>query len=196
MTSSGLQEATLVSGAVVRCRPVPPYTLDLVVGQIPEPDYPYVDVSGKRSTETRPALAESPEWIEYQKRQRDYKKRLTEAIQAHQLQFGIVSWKLPDTDVFVKMPPDEWEVPTFLSARYGVETAEDSYERRLQFIKYELIQYDVDDVVIAAITSNPVAPLTKKELKDGLVPFDSSDGTEPPKSQSPECPPEAKSVTA
>ena len=125
------QEVTLVSGAVVRCRPIPPYTLDLVVAQIPEPDYPYVDVSGKRATETRPALVDSPEWIDYQKRQRAYQRDLTHAVQEHQLQFGIVSWKMPDEDEFHNMPPDGWEVPGYLRARYKIETSDEPFERGL-----------------------------------------------------------------
>jgi len=122
-------QVELANGAVVICRPVPPYTTHDVLKAVPEPSYPYVDIqSAAGGSENRPALRESPEWDKYQAQLREHRLALQQAVIEHELSYGIVAWKFPGMDKFAKMPPDGWEPDEYIRKHCGVadETSQDA----------------------------------------------------------------------
>ena len=177
-------QVELANGAVVICRPVPPYTTHDVLKAVPEPSYPYVDIqSAAGGSENRPALRESPEWDKYQAQLREHRLALQQAVIEHELSYGIVAWKFPGMDKFAKMPPDGWEPDEYIRKHCGVadETSQDAW--RIQFIKYVLIATDNDDDAINKVIHDVAAPPTAEELKAALRPFESTERTEPQSSQ-------------
>jgi hypothetical protein len=168
-------EITVSNGAVLRCRPVPPYAITDVLFELEEPEYPFIDVrSGDTGgSERLPALRDTPEWIEYQKSLRRFRKRQNSLALEADLNIGIVSWKMPGSDQFEQMPPAGWKVPAIMTA-YGVESATEETKRRVQFIKYELIMtQDDDDAVMGLIRKSKT--ISDKEIDAAAAPFESGE---------------------
>jgi hypothetical protein len=170
-------EITLSNGTVVRTRIVPPYAMRALYKKFPEPDFPYVPVrSAAGGEEKLPALTDSPEWIEYQKLMRNYQSDIREAALGFQLNYGIISWKVGDSEEFADMPSDDWVVDPILQA-YGEETLTDPMERRSQFIQFELVptSEDADKIQIAIGVRSEAdsKPVTTEDVKAAAAPFES-----------------------
>jgi hypothetical protein len=117
------------------------------------------------------ALEGSPLVAEWQEEVAAYQKRLQDRTVAFTLDFGIVAWKLPDSDEFTSEPPEDWEVPETLLA-YGIEPSE---RRRLDFIRYELIANDIDSSRIDEVLIGDYPSISQEEVEsviDASFPVD------------------------
>lgn len=172
-----VKDVVVSSGAVLRCRPVPPYAMTDVLAAVEEPEYPFIDVkSDAGGSERLPALRDSPEYVAYQKDMRNFRVRQRAIAIEADLNIGVIEWRLPGTDEFVRMPPDDWKIPAMMSA-YGVEPATDAIKRRVQFIKYELIMTENDDDLVMGVIRMS-KPVTAEEVEAAAAPFE-SDAPEP-----------------
>lgn len=175
------KELELSSGAVVHCRPVPPYMIGSVTAKFTEPAYPYIDESSiAGGSERRPALIGTEQWNRWQSEMKEYRKKMGSAVMDFSLSYGIVDWRFPDMDEFVKEPPDDWQVPEELVQLTGERTSSDAAIRRTQFIKFELLLTNEDADKVEAVTTRPSQPITREELKDAMSPFDSDAATAQP----------------
>lgn len=164
------------SGAVVICRPVPPYAQVAVRAQLPpEPVYPTVVITSKSgSSETHPALQGSPEYAEYRKEKDAYTQLIAFTMSEFMVNYGVVKWKLPDQQDFMSEVLDTWELP-YVARLYGVLPApDDPAKHRAQYIQFELIQTDADQDSIENVLYS-LRALTKKEIIDALSPFSLND---------------------
>jgi len=170
-----VEEIELTSGVLVRCRPVSPLAVGPVYKAIPEPDFPMENVrSAAGGSEEHPALPESEAHDKYYRELRDYRNRIGEAIMDFKLNYGIVSWSYDGGESWTDMPPDDWEIP-FALKHWGVEMPEDRYEKRVLYIKNELILSDEDDEEISNIIgSRPgkgPSTITPEEIQAQLDPI-------------------------
>lgn len=168
-----MKQAKLSNGTVVRCRPVPPYSVGAVIASVPKPEYPYRLLQSASGGEERlPSLEGTPEFHAYQVAMESYRSALATTIADFELEIGIVDWKLPGSKQYSSEPPDGWEVPAVL-ARYGISTSANPLERRTQFIKYELISNDNDAAAVEALIN--VKPTTASSVEAAAGPFDPND---------------------
>ena len=168
-------EVTLGSGAVVRCRPVPPYTAGYPIASVKKPEYPFVEVkSHAGGSERLPALQATPEYRKWQLEMDEYNNQVAEEMMKFNLLHGIIDWKFPGMDEFASEPPDGWQVPIHVRRRYHITSADPTTapdEHRFQFIQFALLQYQEDADLVDQVTAEPFAPLTDEELKTMLTPF-------------------------
>ncbi len=160
-------------GASVRLRPVPPYAVLDAYLVLPEPPLPKVVIKSKAGGEEEaPVLPETPEWYEYQDRMAAHRKMTRQAILDYTLQYGIVSWRLPGTEEWVEKPPEDWKEPA-ITWRYKIlgDSLHPFDDRRLRYIKYELIQTQGDADIVDLYTQGMTAPVTKGEIRAALSPF-------------------------
>lgn len=177
--NKNIQEVTLSTGVVVRCRPVPPYALQVIHEKFPVPVYPVEKIeSAAGHVEVKPVLRDTPEWEQYQEDLMKYNKIRAVAVMDFSMTYSIVSWRLPDSSEWVTEPPDTWKVPDIM-AHFDVTTSDDPYDRRLQFLKYTLIQRDSDLLALDAIAAD-MQPITKKEVKAAKAPFELEEQTDNP----------------
>lgn len=173
----------LINGAVIRCRPVPPYVQASVRGALPEPPVPRVAVtSAAGGKEEHIALEGTPEFDAYVIAQRKWRYAIATALQSFIMNYGVVEWRWPaqiapgeeafDVDVvWESKPPIDWSVPSVME-RYGLSST-DEQERRAQYIMHELITTEADQDALEALLL-PMQPLTKEEVMAALSPFESS----------------------
>lgn len=173
MNDNMVKEVSLTNGAAVRCRPVPPHALGPVILSFKEPEFPYVEVKGAAGVERHPALQGTPEYDAWVLERNAHDLRVSRAVMDFDLEYGIISWKLPGVDEYTNQVPKDFSVPGIMK-RYGVETSDDPYERRLQFIKYALITTSTDDDTVSAVTK-AAKPVTAKEVETTLAPFESDE---------------------
>lgn len=171
-----VEEIKLSSGVLVKCRPVSPLAIGPVYRSIPEPDFPMVDVSSAAGgAEEHPALQGTEEYVEYQRKMRAYRGELGNAIMDFKLNYGIVAWSWDNGETWHQNPSDDWEVHPALKY-WGVETPTNMYEKRVLYIRNELILCEADDDKIADVVgSKPgksTAPITDEEIKAQLDPTD------------------------
>jgi hypothetical protein len=170
-----MKEITLQDGTVVRTRLVPPYAYGVIHKHIPEPEYPTVKLqSASGGVEEAPALQESPEWQEYQKKWKQYRRQVGEATIDFSLAYGILGWRRPNQEKFHNEVPADWEIDPILQD-YGLHTAKTKSERRIQFIRYELLTTE-EDVAAVEVAIGIKDEIVSKEVEDALTPFDSEEG--------------------
>jgi hypothetical protein len=170
-------DVTLDSGAVVRCRPIPPHSTRAVLSRFKRPTVPNVELkSAAGGSETAVALPETPEWDAFMKEQEAYNEAVRMALDDFMLNYGIVGWKLDSESEWSTKPPDNWRVPALMS-QYGVVDSDDLWEQRLHFIRYGLILTDDDSEKVDRACM--IIPVTKEDVATAAIPFDSSGSTEP-----------------
>jgi len=163
---SVVREFALPSGtAVVRVRPIPPMMIADVMADNPDlvdPPIPLVKVSGvtEKWLPARAGQSEYEEWV----RERKGIEVLRARVQTdHTWDYGVVEWKYPaDAEEFSAEPPKAWKFPQWLKDR-GKKARPGRIGRRVDFIRYSLIQTTGDmeatQIVMYAITN----PLRKEE---------------------------------
>lgn len=170
---STARELVLPSGmAVVRVRPIPPMMIADVMADNPDlvdPPIPLVEVKGKTTPDKwLPARAGQPEYEEWV-RERDRLKILRSQVQTdHTWDYGVVEWKRPvDAKEFTNQPPKAWRFPQWMKEQ-GRKPRTGKTGRRVDFIRYTLIQttHDMEavQIVMYAIT-NPL----REEEKDAIA---------------------------
>lgn len=163
-----MRDVTVSTGAVLRCRPVPPYLLATLRGKLPlPPRLPKLNLQSAAGTEVAKALPESPEYEEYRIAQQEWERKRTQIFTDFTLDFGIVEWRLPESEEWTNTPPDGWQLDPVL-VRWGLVEA--AGEPRVAYIKSELIVTDADMNLVDSVTNEP-APVTEGEVQQALVPF-------------------------
>lgn len=170
------------SGALLKCRPVPPFAMAEVRGRMPEPPMPKVTVSSAAGgPEVHDALPSTPEYEAYKEAHQKYRRELGLALERFSYNYGIIEWSWPPEDpapgehVWVSEPPEDWRLPAILK-EYGVEELKGP-DRRAQYILYELLLTDVDTKKVERLLF-PTELLTKEDILAALAPFGSSDGVD------------------
>lgn len=167
-----MTEVTLTDGTIVKCRKVPPYAYDDVIASIPRPEYPKVQLkSVDGSVQERPALGGSPELDAFERQMAEYNTCVTLELKYFRLGFGVLAWKRLGASKFVAYAPKEWTVPEVMK-RFGVEPGKDAYERKVQYIMYELVQGDADDKLLTGAIEDK--PITRKEVATASTPLQST----------------------
>lgn len=164
------QDILLSTGAVVRCRPVPPYMMLDMYDTLPLPPvYPKVTLKSPAGDEKAPALPETEEYVEYRRKQRAWEIERGRHTRDFSLDVGIVAWKLSEDEEFQSEPPEDWtEDPA--AARWGLK----SRSTRLAYITQALLATDPDATLVERVI-NELASLTEKEITAAGVPFGSSE---------------------
>lgn len=166
-----MTEIELSNGYIVRCQPVPPYAVQDVYIEFPDPALPKVEIkSAAGSAEQVTPLPGTPEFAEYQEAVVRTRKLRQVALLDFHLDYGIVEWKAPDSDEWEDMPPEDWTLPAVMIRR-GVETAKDPTKRRVQYIRHFLIRTASDaEKIDRVIMESPL--LSDEEVEAALGPFD------------------------
>jgi hypothetical protein len=158
----------------VKIRPVPPYVLSDVHSLLPEPPFPKVTLTSPAGTEILPALPETPEYEEYRTRRRAHDKWVNQAVNDFALQFGVVEWSWDKGETWESDPPKDWK-GVDIAKMYGLTrtTPNPFDDRRLQYIKQELVVRDMDSVLVNDATLGAVSAITEQEVKAAMAPFGS-----------------------
>lgn len=157
-------EITLVDGTVVRVRPTPPLAASAVVSNDPglaTPPVPMVQHATKLGDKTLPLKQGEPGWDEYVQEVDRVKTERREAQVDFTWDYGIVAWKPAGTDEWVEDVGEDWEFPTRL-AKYGIKPSR--YGKRVDYIKYVLLQYGDDLTRVQELVYGLSAPLTDEEV--------------------------------
>lgn len=142
------------SGALVRCRPVSPLSIGPVYQSIPEPDFPMVDVeSVAGGSEKHPALKDTEELTRYEREMREYRRNLGEAIMNFKYNNGVLAWSWDDGDTWHDNAPDDWDLPWGLRM-YMDGVPDDPVERRVLYIRNEVILSDADDDIVSNVVGS------------------------------------------
>lgn len=163
-----MHEITLTDGTLVRARSVPPYAT-MQVRQVEKPPaFPREKIkSAAGGVEEQDALENSDAAKEWTAQMQDFQQRQRERTENFLLDFGIVEWKRPDQE-WTTDPPDEWSIPSVL-VRHGIIPSDN---RRVDFIKYELIATGPDQDKLDSVLTGEYEPITQEEVDQALVPFD------------------------
>jgi hypothetical protein len=164
---------TLSNGMQAECRPVPPYAMGIVHQQIPEPEFPHVKVeSAAGGSEELPALPGSEIWAGYRKTYEEYKQELARASLDFSLNYAVIQWRDDEEAEWFSEVPEGWTVPKILEG-YGVSTSDDEVEKRVQYIKFVLIQTRDDAVKIKEFTHHKKpTSVTREEIEAAKTPFE------------------------
>lgn len=173
-------EKLLDSGYVVRCEPVPPYMINPVYERVPQPLFPYIEeqsIAG--GSEELPAMEGTPEFQQWQLDMQEWRRRLNTEVRIVRLGVGVIGWKRPDESEFGDTPPEDWEVHPFLTARYDIQTSDDRWERKVQFIQFEIIQTEEDqewiERQVGLTETSKQSPIKKEEVDAAMTPFSSKE---------------------
>lgn len=161
------------SGVEAHLRPVPPYLLAALSSQLPLPPvYPKLKLESPAGTEEAPALPDSPEYIEYRQKQREWQKMRSDKIGDFCMDYCVMDWKLPDQEEWQEEPSEAWEIDPVL-VRWGLGHLGEN--RRVAFIAQEIILSDEDMDVLEAV-ANSKGIVTEEAVQQALVPFVSNVG--------------------
>lgn len=163
------QKVRFSSGARAILRPVPPYLLSALSSELPLPPvYPKINLQSEAgSSEQAPALPDSPEYVEYRRKQREWQKLRADKMGDFALDYGTIKWQFPGEEEWHTSPPEGWE-PDDTLARWGLNALGENL--RVAFIKQELILTDADMELFDSV-ANAEGPLTEEEIDSALVPF-------------------------
>jgi len=152
---------------------VPPYLLGAISSRLPLPPvYPRLKLeSPAGGSEEAPALPESPEYIEYRRKQREWNQLRADKLGDFTLDYCVVAWRFNDDEEWQTEPPEGWEIDPILKS-WGLANLGEN--RRVAFIKQELVLTDGDLEMLDRVADEK-SLLTKEEVLQAMVPFDSSD---------------------
>lgn len=171
----GTQTYQLSQGAEVKLRPVPPYLFGELHAELPLPPiYPKIVLTSPAGAEEAPALPDSDEYKEYRKKQREWEILRNRKLVDFTLDYGVVSWKLPDEDHWRSTPPENW-APDPVLVQWGL--VKEAENLRVLFIKQLLIVTDHDMNIVDQICGG-IKTLSEEEIQAALVPFDSNENTD------------------
>jgi hypothetical protein len=149
----------------------------------PQPALPYIEeASIAGSIEELPALEGTEEFAEWQRELQEWRMKINAELLALRLGIGVVGWIPPGEDEFVEEPPEDWEVPRFLQEYYDIVTAEKPQLRKIQFLRFEIIETEDDmewiQEQIGLSTKSQSAPVSKGEVDAAMTPLASEEQEE------------------
>ena len=162
----------------VRVRPVPPHARGDVYNVEQAPPFPRQEIkSVAGGSETHDALENSEAAQRWREDMAAFQKRLRARLVSFNYDYGVLDWiaradwtdpEPPGDDAsWVAEPSKDWLFPGIL-VRYGVTPGD---IRRVDYIKYEVIQTDADRNMLDNELLGEYEPVTEKEVESALVPF-------------------------
>jgi len=177
-----VQEITLFSGIVVRVRPVPPLLSRQVIANradLRRPRPPLVEVKGVAGTELVAARAGEPEYELWVQRLDEIEVETRRIQDNFMWNWGVVDWREPGSEKFVKDPPKSWQVPELLTQFGLVPSKTDALTRRLLYIQSELIVTNDDFTLVGAVMFVESALVKEEEVEVASDSFPSETEGEP-----------------
>lgn len=172
----GYTEVVLSDGTVVRARSVPPLMVNDIVTRNPElrdPPLPMVTIEGVAGSETVAAREGEAEYIAWITARDEIEAKRREVQDDFTWAYGVISWKRSGTEKFMSQPPPKWKVDPIM-AEFGCVPRNGNVGRRIDYIKYELLNNTEDTFLVQKVILGDVATLTKEEV-DGVAEMFPSD---------------------
>ena len=146
---------------LVRTRQVPGYASLQISAQFKQPDPPKVKIhSVAGHDEVKDAPIDSPEWAEYARQAQEVEKKAELARADFLYDYAVEAWSWDDGINWITDAHDKWTFPDVL-LRHGIQP---SLNRRVDYIRYELITSNEDMSVLFADALGNTAPITDAEV--------------------------------
>lgn len=166
------EDIVLSNGVVVKAISVPPYLTNKVYESVPPPKAPKAHLKSELTggEEVVRALPDTPEWEEYWEERNEWQNQLVVAMEAFQMDYGVIGWKYPETDEWIDAPPEDWEPPAMLEY-WGIGIDMDSLQaRKIAFLRLIVIR-NMDDLQLLTKKWTNESPPTTGEVEAASVPF-------------------------
>ena len=153
---------------LVRTRQITPVAQLQIAAQFERPRAPKIKVhSAAGHDELKDAPTDSPEWEEYKQKVRDIDKQIERAQSDFLYDYAVESWSWDGGTTFFSDVPDDWKFPAVFE-RHGIHPSDN---RRIDYIRYELITSNEDISVLFADALGNTAPITDQEVDAALGGF-------------------------
>jgi len=153
---------------LVKTRQVPGYASLQVSAQFEFPPAPKVKVhSVAGHDELKDAPTDSPEWAEYAAQANDVKREVEQAQNDFLYDYAVEAWSWDNGHTWIDDAPSDWRFPTVLT-RHGIQPGNN---RRVDYIRYELITANVDVAVLFADALGNTAHITDAEVSAASAGF-------------------------
>jgi hypothetical protein len=153
---------------LVHTRQIPSYASLQVSAQFKRPDAPKIKVhSVAGHDELKDAPTDSPEWAEYSKQVREIDKQIERAQSDFLYDYAVESWSCDGGKTWVSDAPPDWKFPDVF-IRHGIQPSDN---RRVDYIRYELITSNEDVGALFDDALGNTAPITDQEVSAALGGF-------------------------
>ena len=162
-------ERKMRSGALtIITRQIPGYASLQIASQYKQPDPPKIKVhSVAGHDELKDAPTDSPEWAEYAHLAQEVDRKIEQARSDFLYDYAIEAWSWDDGVNWLTDAPQEWKFPeVFL--RHGIQPSDN---RRVDYIRYELITDNADVAVLFQDALGNTAPITDAEVNAASAGF-------------------------
>lgn len=159
-----LRDGTLL----VRLRSVPGYASLQVSARFEFPSAPKVKVhSVAGHDELKDAPTDSPEWAEYAAKSAEVRKSVERAQNDFLYDYAVEAWSFDNGSTWHDDVSADWQFPAVL-LRHGIAPGDN---RRVDYIRYELITSNVDVAALFEAALGDAAPITDREVSAALGGF-------------------------
>jgi len=153
---------------LVRTRQVPGFASLQISARFEFPPAPKVKVhSVAGHDEIKDAPTDSPEWAEYAAKSAEVRKRIEQAQNDFLYDYALEAWSWDGGQTWIDNAPEGWQFPAVL-ARHGLTPSDN---RRVDYIRYELITSNVDVATLFADALGNTAPIADSEVSAALGGF-------------------------
>lgn len=153
---------------LVKTRQVPGFASLQVSARFEFPQAPKVKVhSVAGHDELKDAPTDSPEWAEYAAKSAEVRQRAEKAQGDFMYDYAVESWSWDGGHTWQDDAPDDWQFPAVLS-RHGIMPSDN---RRVDYIRYELITSNADVATLFADALGNTAPISDAEVNAALGGF-------------------------
>ena len=166
-------ERKMRGGALtVRTRQVPGYASLQVSAQYKQPDPPKIKVhSVAGHDELKDAPTDSPEWAEYARQAQETEHQIEQARSDFLYDYAVEAWSWDDGVNWLNDTPPMWKFPEVLT-RHGIKPSDN---RRVDYIRYELITPNEDVAILFQDALGNTAPITDTEVNAASAGFRADD---------------------
>ena len=155
-------ERKMRGGALtVITRQIPSYASLQIAAEYQKPDPPKIRVrSVAGHDELKDAPLDSPEWAEYARQAQEVERKVEQARSDFLYDYAIEAWSWDDDGNWLTDAPDGWTFPAVFT-RHGIQP---SANRRVDYIRYELITSNEDVAILFQDALGNTAPITDAEV--------------------------------
>ena len=152
----------------VRTRQIPSYASLQIAAEYQKPDPPKIRVrSVAGHDELKDAPLDSPEWAEYARLAQEVERKVEQARSDFLYDYAIESWSWDDGKNWLTDAPDGWTFPAVF-ARHGIKPSDN---RRVDYIRYELITDNADVAILFQDALGNTAAITDAEVNAASAGF-------------------------
>jgi hypothetical protein len=168
-----MPERKMRGGALtVLTRSIPGYASLQVALQFKQPDPPKVQVhSIAGHNELKDAPIDSPEWEEYARQAQEVEKRISQARSDFMYDYSVEAWSWNGGAEWDTDAPTGWVFPAVF-LRHGIQPSDN---RRVDYIRYDLITDNADVAVLFQDALGSTSPITDAEEKAASAGFRADD---------------------